>query len=144
MKTTAIELDQFEAQQVWAEAEMYLRKAVTDDDPDTYLRGVQARVFAGLVTLWKVVDEKERAVAWAISILYTVDGVSNIAQLSLGTAEDLNYFLEHDDEFVAWALQRNVEYIEVIGRKGWEKILKPLGFIHNHTSLMRHISEELH
>lgn len=144
MQTTAIELSQFDAQEVWPEAEEYLRKAVTDDDPDETLRCVQARIFAGLSTLWKVEDEQGNAVAYAVSVLYTVSGNINYAQLSLATAKDLNYFISHEDEFIVWAIKRNVHYIEVIGRKGWERVLKPHGFTHNHTSLLKRIGAEIH
>lgn len=143
MELTA--LKQAEVGQYWPEAEQYLLTAVhaSEDDPAAFMRQVKARVFAGINTLWVLRDEKTIS-AYAITILYSPDGVVNIAQIALAHAKDLEILLAQMDVFVTWAIGKKLDYIEVIGRKGWEKTLKPLGFRHNYTSLLRRITEELH
>jgi len=134
-----------EAQMLWPEAEVHLREAVSEreEDPESFLRHLKARVFAGLHTLWILEDEGE-SVAYAVTVLYSPDGITNIAQIYMAQGRDLDLFLSQMDQFIAWTLRHEAHYIEVIGRKGWEKVLKPYGFTHNYTSLLRRINEELH
>ncbi len=144
MNTYLKELTQVEAVQSWREAEDFLCHAVTDDDPDNYILNVKAFIFAGMHRLWKLTDEQGEAVAYAVVNVYTNDGLHNVAQMYLATSKGLAQMLDHWDEFLVWAIKMHVDYIEIIGRKGWEKVLRPFGFTHNHTSLIRRVHRELH
>jgi hypothetical protein len=144
MQIIAREIDQTEAPLLWREAEGFLSAAVIDSDPTNYLRNVQARIFSGLNTLWKLEDEDGKAVAYVVTVIYSPDGLHRTVQLYLATSESLQHLLVQMDQFIAWALKNKVDYIEVVGRKGWEKALRPYGFSHNHTSLIKRINEELH
>ena len=139
----ARELNTYEVRQYWPEAELHLRQAVYGCDPDRYMRNVQAACFAGINTLWRVEEGSELA-AYVVTNIYTVDGLNNVAQIHLMTAEDMTEVLPLIDYFTIWAKQRGAEWVEVIGRKGWERALKPYGFIHEYTSVMKRITEEIH
>lgn len=139
----AFELDLVEVRHYWPEAVGYLRRAVYGADPDGYLRNVQASVFAGLNTLWRI-ENKGKLQAYAVTHIYTTDGISRVAQIHLLTTESMDEVLELLDYFTAWATNRGVEWIEVIGRKGWERKLRPYGFNHEYTSLMKHVIERIH
>ena len=134
-----------EAQLLWPNADKYLRQAISDieDDPDTFMRQLQAKIFSGVHTLW-VMEDGKKQVAYAVTAVYSGDGIVNIAQIYLAQGNDLDLFLDKMDEFTVWALKNGAHFIEVIGRKGWERVLRPYGFKHNFTSLLRRITEELH
>lgn len=136
-----------EARQLWPAAAEHLREAIseTEEDPERFLRQLQAKIFSGIHTLWVLEDEGE-PVAYAVTVVYSGDGIVTVVQIYLAQGEDLQLFLKPDeyDRFVMWALKRGASVIEIIGRKGWEKILKPYGFMHNYTSLTKRITEELH
>ncbi len=138
------QLSQVEAMQEWPEAEDFLRHAVIDDYPERYIRNVQAFIFSGMHHLWKLVDEENKTVAYAVINVYTNDGITNVAQMYLATSKGLEEVLSHMDEFIAWTIKSKIDYIEIIGRKGWEKVLRPYGFTHNHTSLIKRVTQELH
>jgi hypothetical protein len=138
-----IELSPIDAQVHWPEAEEHLAKAVGNEYEEQQLRIIKGRVFAGLNTLWKV-EEEGQPVAWCTTLIYTGDGLTNIVQIQLGTSEDLKFLLDKIDEFEVWAFNHGAHYIEVVGRQGWTKPLKALGFEHNYTSLLKQVYEELH
>ena len=128
----------------WPEAEEFLRPAVTDDKPEGYLRHVQSLVFSGIHTLWKMFDDDGETVAYGVVHIYTNDGIVKVAQMYLTTTTGLKHLLDNMDLFISWGIKHKVNYLEVIGRKGWEKVLRPYGFTHNQTSLIRRIPQELH
>jgi len=134
-----------EAQLLWPKAEEHLRQAISDNesDPDRYMMQLKAKIFSGVHALWVMEDEK-KPVAYAITAVYSGDGIVTVAQIYLAQGKDLDMFLDKMDEFTVWALKNGAHFIEVIGRKGWERVLRPYGFKHNFTSLLRRITEELH
>lgn len=144
MSTVARELNVAEAVFFWDEAESFLRDAIILQDKESFIRNVKARIFSGLHTLWKIDDIAKGTLAYAVTSIYTPDGLSKIAQIYLATTEDMEVFIQEMAQFEIWALKNDVSFIEIIGRKGWEKVLKPFGFRHNHTSLLKRIARELH
>jgi hypothetical protein len=141
---TLVELSSIEAQLHWPEAEEYLSQAVKNDYDSTQLRIIKGRVFAGMNTLWRIDNEEGAAIAWGTTFIYTADGNTIVAQIYVATTDDLNAIIEKFDEFENWAHVRGVHYIEVVGRLGWSKPLRALGFEHNYTSLTREVYRELH
>lgn len=141
---TLREISTVEAQRIWPAAEEYLIHAVDDMDKENFLRMIKAKVFAGMNTLWVLEDENEEPIAYAITVIFTPDGISKSIQIYMATGRDLEIFTSQLDQFTVWCIKHEIDFIEVVGRKGWEKILKPLGFSHNYTSLLKRISEELH
>ena len=139
----ANELNSTEVRTHWDEAEVWLRRAVRGADPDSYLRNVQATLFAGINTLWRI-EEEEKTIAYCVTNMYTVDGLNKIAQLHLMTAESLEEVIPLLDYFEIWAKKKGADWIEVIGRKGWERRLKPYGFNHEYTSLIKRVATEIH
>lgn len=138
------ELDTSEAMQIWPLAEEHLRAAVSEleENPDIFLRQIKAKVFSGIHSLW-ILEDGEEPAAYAVTALYTGDGIVTVAQIYLAEGT-LELFLEQQDSFTVWALKHGASCIEIIGRKGWERVLKPHGFMYNYTSLLRQITEELH
>lgn len=138
------EISTVEAQRIWPDAEEYLVHAVDDIDKEEFLRNLKAKVFAGMNTLWMIEDEDGQPLAYAVTVIFTPDGITKSIQIYMATGEDLDMFTSQIDQFTVWCIKRGVDFIEVVGRKGWEKVLRPLGFSHNYTSLLKRISEELH
>lgn len=139
----AIELAPQDAYSTWPAAELYLRRAVIGLDPEGYLRNIQAKVFAGINTLWQI-EDNEQVEAYAVTGLYTMDGLKTIAQLHLMTADDMEKILPLLDQFHVWAIKHGASWLEIVGRKGWERKLRPYGYRHEYTSVMKRVNEELH
>ena len=138
------EISILEAPFLWDEAKEFLAKAVSDEEPEDYLRQIKANVFAGTNTLWQISDDFEEPIGYAVSYIYTTDGVTNIVQISLAATDSLEQLLKQLDAFETWVEGIGADYIEVVGRKSWERILKPFGFNHNYTSLIKRAKRELH
>lgn len=137
-------IEEIAVYEAWPEAEEYLRKAIDSEDNDKYVTQLKARIFGNMSQLWQVKDPDTGAKAYAVTSLNTNDGLVITAQIYIAAADDLESFVEHMDQFMSWALRHNASFIEIIGRKGWEKVLRPHGFTHNYTSLLKRITEELH
>lgn len=136
----AKELDLLGVQRYWSEAESLLKRAVYGADPDGYVRNVRAALFAGINTLWRI-EESGVLSGYVVTNFYTVDGLSKVAQIHLMTVESMKEVLSLLDYFEVWAKTQGAEWVEVIGRKGWERVLKPYGFNHEYTSLLKRITE---
>ena len=136
-----IQVKQTQVPYVWEEAEKYLVRAMQDERTIT---NTKARVFAGLDNLWAVADKDGEPLAWATTLLYTEDGVKVTAQIRLAATDDMKLFVEKMPEFERWAHEKGAHFIEVVGRKGWEKVLKSDGFTFNYTSLVKRVYKELH
>lgn len=128
----------------WPEAERYLMEAVTDDEPERYLRNVQACIFGGTHSLFRLEKTNGDTLGYGVLTVYSIDGIRRIGQLYLATVECLQEILAQMDHFTVWGLKNKVDYLEITGRKGWEKTLRPYGFTHNYTSLMKRVTQELH
>lgn len=137
------ELNMLEVRQHWPEAEVHLRRAVRGCDPESYMRTVQASVFAGINTLWRI-EQDDKLLAYCVTNFYSTNGLHTIAQIHLLTTSDMEEVLPLLDYFNVWAKKSGANWIEVIGRKGWERKLKPYGFNHEYTSLMKRVIEEIH
>lgn len=53
---------------------------------------------------------------------------TKLCRLLLGTGEQPEKVLELWPWFAKWCKERGVEWTELVGRPGWEKVLRPLGF----------------
>lgn len=141
---TLKQIDPLHVDLLWPEAEPFLRQALAGVDPDEYLKDMKARIFAGINKLWAIEDADGKAVAYAATITYTPDGISSTIQIYLASTISKELFTEQLAHFEAFAMQNNITYIEIVGRKGWEKVMKPHGFVFNYTSLLKRVTKELH
>jgi hypothetical protein len=143
MTVELVEFTPAEAMLVWHEAEAYLSEAIDSNDKPAFLRGIHSKVATGVNSLWAF-HENEEVLGYAITIIYTPDGLTRTAQIYLASVIDKSNLLSQLDQFEVWAMRQDVDYIEVVGRRGWERMLKPYGFIHNYTSLTKRVTQELH
>ncbi len=127
----------------WEEVESFLRPAIIGD-ADVTLTAIRTHAIGQLKQIWKFSDDSGKTTGYAVTEIYTPDGDTITAQIHFAAADDISFLTNHLDHFEHWAREAGANQIEIIGRKGWEKIMRPLGFIHNYTSLTRHIAKELH
>lgn len=139
---TLVQLTPLEAQFFWPEAEPFLRPAVHHTDPEAYLQLIHSRIVGAVNQLWRISDEEGISKGYAVTELYTA-GHQVIAQIHMGAGK-LEDFLEQLDSFEYWAREQGAQTIQIIGRKGWEKIMKPFGFNHDYTSLTKRVNLEFH
>lgn len=144
MMPSVRQLNVTEAMLVWPHAKEMLRAAIVSDDPEQQLREIEAKVATGLETLWQLQDEKGKVTGYAITILYTTSGETVVAQLHVAAAAGLQLLTSHLDEFESWATGIGVDRLEVIGREGWARVLKPYGFSFDHVSLIKRVTKGMH
>lgn len=129
---------------VWDEAEPYLRRAVDSVATEEYLAFIKGRLFTGMEQLWQLRDDIGEILGYATTSIYTRNGLTTTVVINLGVANELEAFVSYLSGFEVWAKGKNIDYIEVVGRKGWEKVLRSEGFEHNYTSLIKPVIKELH
>ena len=129
---------------VWPRAEEELKKAVRVGNVEVYLRDLKARIFGGMNQLWVVKDQEGEEAGFAVTMLYTPNGITATAQIYLAAGEKADALLAVLDQFEAWAVKRGINMIEIVGRKGWESVMRPYGFSHNYTSLVKEVVSEIH
>lgn len=142
-----MKLNQIKQEQVyymWDLAEDAIANALEESVREQQLAGIKGRVFAGMSQLWNLEAEGGKYVAWATTTLYTGDGISSILQLNTANAEDLQKILPFLDQIELYARELGARYIEIVGREGWKRVLRPYGFQHNYTSVIKPVTKEVH
>lgn len=64
---------------------------------------------------------------------------TRVCRMLLGSGERPDLALEFYDVLADWAKARDVEWIELIGRLGWERVLRPLNFYKTSTVMYKRV-----
>jgi hypothetical protein len=71
-------------------------------------------------------------------------GVRTLICRWLGGKSESASWLEHISFLEAWAQQNGFLRVEIWGRKGWERIFKPHGYVHESTHLGKFLRRSTH
>lgn len=101
------------------------------------LDGLYIDALSGDIQIWAVGRGMFEMVIF--TKIYTTR-VSRVAQifLALGTMRP-GYIERFTFSFEKWAIDLGVEDLEVVGREGWERLLKPLGGKRVHSTFRRKV-----
>ncbi len=125
----------------WAQIENVLWEAVAYGNRTEYMRGLQSRLWGGMDQLWKLQNGEE--LGYAVTTFYSPNPHTHVAQIYLLSSSAFNYLETYLNEFEAFATKNGANVIEVLGRKAWERKLKPYGFYHEYTAVRKTITRGL-
>jgi len=109
---------------VWHTLAPKLKKAFDRVDYPFSLDEVLEKITSTDMQLWMTHDAR---MAWVTRIL--VFPRYKVFEVVAGGGEGMEDWLEDSDRlFTAFASHHGCKYVEVQGRKGWEKVATPLGY----------------
>jgi hypothetical protein len=98
------------------------------------LEEVRRKLLTGEMQLWLVTDEGRLKATLVTEI------TPPIFNLLLVGGEDVDEWIDHLVEVCEWfGAQHGCKYLEVVGREGWRKIGRRLGFEHLYTIYRKEI-----
>lgn len=95
--------------------------------PEYFIQGIRDRHYQ----CWKVTNGETRAVA----LTQVNQDDLNTVTITHCAGQDAAAWVHLIEQFKLWAKQRGSKRIEAITRPGWERYLKPAGFVKKHVIL---------
>jgi len=93
----------------------------------------------GIEQLWVIVDNKDNIHGVCITQIVQHPNY-NIGTVRMATGHDLPLWYDQVKHFEKWAHDNyGCKKIEIYGRPGWKKILKPLGYEFTHVQMDKFI-----
>lgn len=122
----------------WTRVRPHLEKLVAHEDKHGMtLPGLCERIRDGRFKLWFLTPGKGRIDAVFLTAMYTQQNGRLILSLSWAGGQDVVDVADLISVFEAYARMQGCWAIEVIGRKGWERVLRPHGYGHFFTGLLK-------
>jgi hypothetical protein len=114
-------VQQSELDDVWHDALPFIQRVVdkgSDKTAEEIYKGLKDRRYQ----LWIAWDEQIRACCITETIHYEPDGL--LCTIVMCAGDNLRRWIKHIKTIEEWAESKGCFAIELVGRKGWEKILK--------------------
>lgn len=119
----------------WPDAEPYIRKGCEYADGKMEPCDVLVDALSGKMQLWLVYNERHKICGAFATQVLDYHRQRRVIVAALG-ADNMDDVLNGFDTLREWAEKNKADGIEIIGRKGWLKVLDKLGFEPTHV-LMR-------
>lgn len=84
--------------------------------------------------LWIVTDRMDQVRAAGISMVHN-QGARQICRMRVIAGEGLKDWVGHISDIELWAKRNGCDGMEIVGGKGWERVMKPYGYDLTHVVL---------
>jgi hypothetical protein len=120
----------------------FLAPAVAESRGEMTMSDVFGLVFKDLAKVWLVfVEETKKLVGVAVTEEVEYPRYKNLRVTLLGGHGLEGWKGIMDREFLAYCTQAGLSNIEVVGRKGFTRVLAPLGYESVYTVLLKNVKE---
>lgn len=127
----------------WPRVAPWLLQAIGEADTWGDIECVKRELESGCAQLW-VIEDRMHAIQLVVvteTILIGGEPACVLRWAGGYAVKDLTF----DIGFIeAWAKARGISSIHIWGRRGWEKLFKPLGYKHNFSVLTKSLVERIH
>lgn len=128
----------------WTTVAPWIAQAIGGEDPAEDLAIVKYKACNNIAQIWLGKTPKEEK----LDLVFVTEGMvlEEIPTLVIRwlTAADLDQCFLDFGLVERWALHNGYKRIQVWGRRGWERKLKPLGFTHGFTVMNKFLEQGLH
>jgi len=131
-----------EVDKIWIMVKDYIQAALDRSGGYADHEHIKDQIKKNLMQLWVVWSEKDKKV-------YAV-GVTELKQypkyktmnFRILTGEERVHWFEFLDAMETWAKSQGVKKMELYARPGWERLLKPKGYVKTHVQLDKVLGEK--
>lgn len=117
-------------EKAWVHAIPWLQKAMLEtNDLHRELSWMKKQLEAGALQLWAIQDKRQdqKPICFLVTEIHDIEGFK-ILVIKWCAGEKMFEWLEDLAVMEKWALEHGIHKVEIMGRKGWEKTLKSLGY----------------
>ena len=104
---------------------------------------VKEDIARGTSQLWGVFSEEEGILAVAVTETAVICGRRTLIIRHMG-GKEMDRWLSALSPMERWAMSNEFEYVEVWGRPGWIRVLRPHGYRHSFHVLSKAVDKEIH
>lgn len=142
-----VRVSQEALEDAWIQAMPWIAKAIDKEDYLADLQYIQTQLRRGFMQLWAIQDTRKQnqPICFLITeIRQTPDSDERIAVIRWCSGENMFEWLEDIAILENLATQIGCTDVEVWGRVGWSKVLKPYGFTKKWEVLSKSIKRSVH
>ena len=133
MQTKFIKFKKFEVENVWPLARDLIHLAcktngafAADDIKDLCKQGA--------MQLWLVVDETDEVLATVVTELRNYPNFK-VCDARIVTGRHMEKWQHHVEDLEIWAKAKGCKKMELFARPGWERVMKPKGYVKTHVQI---------
>jgi len=133
MRTKFIKFKKFEVDNIWPLARDLVQLACeTNGAFDA--EDIKNFCKQGAMQLWLVIDETDQVLATVVTELRNYPNFK-VCDARIVTGRDMNTWQHHVADLEIWAKQKGCKKMELFARPGWEKVMKPYGYVKTHVQI---------
>jgi hypothetical protein len=125
----------------WLTVAPWIVQAVGEGVDDTDMKYIKQQALAGAAQIWVVRKKDIEAVLVTEAAFYGGRRTLILRWLCGKRIDEWAAILEAVE---LWAYENQFERVEAWGRKGWEKVLRPLQYTHEFTVLGKSLARRMH
>lgn len=126
---------------VWFEVKPMIQAAVDHSNGELDIDQIKERLLKKEMLLLTVSREDNIVAALTLEVRHFPSGM-NILNITTAGGSELHLWMKDVDKVIDdLALQHNCEEVYIVGRPGWEKLLKTQGYNKIHTVVSRKVGD---
>tara|TARA_R110000764_G_scaffold65594_3_gene137262 strand:- start:219 stop:632 length:414 start_codon:yes stop_codon:yes gene_type:complete len=133
MQTKFIKFTKFEVDKIWPLARDLIQKAC-DTNGAFNAEDIKEKCKQGSMQLWLVVDETDKVLATVVTEIRTYPNYK-VCDARIVTGIQMSRWHHHVEDLEAWAKEEGCKKMELFARPGWEKVMKPKGYLKTHVQI---------
>jgi hypothetical protein len=110
----------------------FIKMALDQTDGDNSLEGILSDLDNRNRQLW-LVKSGNNYIAAVVTMIYVTSSNMKIGEITLAGGKDYALWDHYSDVVGDWMREKGCQFIQVIGRAGWERLLAPKGFVKRYT-----------
>lgn len=127
----------------WPRAAPWILQAIGESDSWEGVEQIRRDLLMGTAQLWLVMEPHEKIKLALITETLLFEGQPTCV-LRWAGGEGVKE-LTFDIGFIeSWARSRGITSMKIWGRRGWERLFKPLGYTHEYSVLQKTLVERIH
>lgn len=114
----------------------FIVSALEHTDGETDFRHILSDIATQKRQLW-LIRSKGQFIGAIVTQIYTTQSGQKVGEITLAAGYDYQSWDHFTDVFAAWANEMGCVVLQVIGRQGWEKLLKGKQFVKKYAVFKR-------
>tara|TARA_R110000744_G_scaffold252446_1_gene368244 strand:- start:83 stop:496 length:414 start_codon:yes stop_codon:yes gene_type:complete len=137
MQTKFINFKKFEIENIWPLARDLVQRAC-DTNGAFDAEDIKALCKQGAMQLWLVLGENDEILATVVTELKIYPNYK-VCDARIVIGRQLDKWQHHVKDLETWAKGKGCKKVELFAPPGWEKIMKPKGYVKTHVQLEKEL-----
>ncbi len=137
MQTKFIKFTKHEVDKIWPLAKDLVQLAC-DTNGAFDANDIKEFCKQGAMQLWLVVSDSDTVLATVVTEIRSYPNYK-VCDARIVTGKQLDKWHHHVTDLETWAKDQGCRKIELFARPGWEKVMKPKGYVKTHVQIEKEL-----